>query len=115
MLIRVDGHWAALLIDSPPYQVSCPLSHTPCPLGSETLILPLQLFCPEAGGSGLPELMAYLNGTNVRRIFSLRTYVIKFFSCLLAVASGLPVGPEGPMIALGFVKMKCFLYVLTNI
>ena len=60
-----------------------------------------QIWCPEAGGSGLPELIAYLNGTNVRRIFSLKTYVVKFISCLLAVGSGLPVGPEGPMIALG--------------
>ncbi|KAL5258787.1 hypothetical protein ACHWQZ_G009296 [Mnemiopsis leidyi] len=57
--------------------------------------------CPAAGGSGLPELIAYLNGTNVRRIFSLKTYVVKFISCLLAVGSGMPVGPEGPMIALG--------------
>ena len=67
------------------------------------MAITFQILCPAAGGSGLPELIAYLNGTNVRRIFSLKTYVVKFISCLLAVASGLPVGPEGPMIALGLV------------
>ena len=31
--------------------------------------------------------------------------VVKFFSCVCAVASGLPVGPEGPMIHLGYLPI----------
>ena len=35
------------------------------------------------------------------QIFSLETLVVKFVSCAAAVASGLPVGPEGPMVHIG--------------
>lgn len=56
---------------------------------------------PSAAGSGLPELIGYLNGALVRHIFNIKTLVVKFFSCACAVGSGLPVGPEGPMIHMG--------------
>lgn len=52
-------------------------------------------------GSGIPELVAYLNGANIKKIFNVKTFMARFFSCLFAVSSGLPVGPEAPMIALG--------------
>nr|XP_009858717.1 chloride channel protein C-like [Ciona intestinalis] len=56
---------------------------------------------PSAGGSGIPELIGFLNGTIIRHIFNIRTMVVKFISCVFAVGSGMPVGPEGPMIHLG--------------
>ena len=56
---------------------------------------------PMAAGSGLPEVIAYLNGTRIRYIFSFKTGVAKFISVVFSVASGLPVGPEGPMVHLG--------------
>ncbi|XP_078602294.1 chloride channel protein B-like isoform X1 [Branchiostoma floridae x Branchiostoma japonicum] len=56
---------------------------------------------PAAAGSGLPELIGYLNGTVVHQIFNIKTFLVKFISCACAVASGLPVGPEGPMIHMG--------------
>ncbi|KAG1682671.1 Chloride channel protein A [Nymphon striatum] len=56
---------------------------------------------PSAGGSGIPELIGYLNGTLLRHIFNFKTIIVKFLSCVCAVGSGLPVGPEGPMIHLG--------------
>ena len=62
---------------------------------------PVAYFAPAAGGSGVPDVMAYLNGIDVPRVFHLRTFVVKFVSTMCAVASGLPVGPEGPMIHLG--------------
>ncbi len=58
-------------------------------------------FRPSAAGSGMPELIGYLNGTLVRHIFNLRTLAVKFLSCAGAVGSGMPVGPEGPMIHMG--------------
>jgi chloride channel 7 len=61
----------------------------------------LQFLRPSAAGSGIPELIGFLNGTIVRHIFNVKTMAVKFFSCVFAVASGLPVGPEGPMIHLG--------------
>ena len=62
---------------------------------------PVAYFAPAAGGSGVPDVMAYLNGINVPKVFDLRTFIVKFTSTMCAVASGLPVGPEGPMIHLG--------------
>lgn len=56
---------------------------------------------PAAAASGIPETISYLNGAHVPKIFNIRTMVVKFFSCVCAVGSGLPVGPEGPMIHLG--------------
>ncbi|XP_076814080.1 chloride channel protein C-like [Clavelina lepadiformis] len=56
---------------------------------------------PSAGGSGIPELIGFLNGTIIRHIFNIRTMVVKFVSCVFSVGSGMPVGPEGPMIHLG--------------
>ncbi|KAK7492242.1 hypothetical protein BaRGS_00016539 [Batillaria attramentaria] len=56
---------------------------------------------PSAGGSGVPEVTGFLNGTRIRHIFSIQTMVAKFFSCVAAIGSGMPVGPEGPMIHLG--------------
>ena len=56
---------------------------------------------PAAAGSGVPEVMAYLNGVAMPRVFNLFTVVVKFCSAALAVASGLPVGPEGPLIHIG--------------
>ena len=56
---------------------------------------------PAASSSGLPEVMAYLNGIQLKKGLGRRVVVCKYLSCLFAVASGLPVGPEGPMIHLG--------------
>jgi chloride channel 7 len=56
---------------------------------------------PEAAGAGVAEVTAYLNGCAVPRVFGLRTLAVKFLSAAAAVGSGLPAGPEGPMIHLG--------------
>ncbi|GLI66383.1 hypothetical protein VaNZ11_010174 [Volvox africanus] len=55
----------------------------------------------EAQGSGVPEVMAYLNGCMLPKLFNVATLVVKFLSCGLVVASGLPVGPEGPLLHIG--------------
>ena len=56
---------------------------------------------PEASGSGVPAVIGYLNGVYVHHLYDVRVFVVKFFSTLFAVASGLPVGPEGPMVYMG--------------
>lgn len=66
-----------------------------------SLHLLLQLFRPSAAGSGIPELIGFLNGTFVHHIFNIKTMVAKFLSCALAVSAGLPAGPEGPVIHMG--------------
>ena len=47
---------------------------------------------PSAVSSGMPELIAFLNGTIVRDIFSIKTLIVKFLSCALAVGGGMPAG-----------------------
>eukprot|EP00299_Pterocystis_sp_00344_P015628 c7816_g1_i2.p1 GENE.c7816_g1_i2~~c7816_g1_i2.p1 ORF type:complete len:638 (-),score=129.94 c7816_g1_i2:161-2074(-) len=56
---------------------------------------------PSAAGGGVPEVISHLNGTVVPDIFTTKFFFAKFFSCAIAVASGVFMGPEGPMIALG--------------
>lgn len=54
-----------------------------------------------AGSSGIPQLIGLLNGCDLKGEFSLRHGLVKWFGVCLAVASGLAVGPEGPMIFIG--------------
>lgn len=56
---------------------------------------------PSATSSGLPEVIGFLNGAKIKEIFSIKTMFVKFFSCVLAVGAGMPIGPEGPMIHIG--------------
>lgn len=42
-----------------------------------------------------------LSGVLIPKVFNIFTVAVKFASCALCVASGLPVGPEGPMIHMG--------------
>ena len=35
------------------------------------------------------------------QVFNIQTLWVKFVSCATAVGSGLPVGPEGPMVHIG--------------
>ena len=58
-------------------------------------------FCPAAGGSGIPEVKGFLNGTAISRAMNVKTFVTKFVASTAAVSSSLPVGPEGPMIHMG--------------
>jgi len=56
-----------------------------------------------ASSSGVPEVIGFLNGIVVKKHFSLVACIIKFISCSLGVSAGLPIGPEGPMVTIGFV------------
>lgn len=59
------------------------------------------LVSPSAQGSGIPEVKAYLNGVNIKGFMTLKTILIKTIGTTLSVASGLAVGPEGPIVHLG--------------
>ena len=56
---------------------------------------------PGANGSGVAELMGYLNGINYPGLFGFETYVTKVFGVVLAVCGGLCVGKEGPLAHIG--------------
>lgn len=54
-------------------------------------------FAPLAVGSGIPEVKAYLNGVCVPSFADFNVFVFKIFATILAVSSGLIIGPEGPL------------------
>lgn len=43
---------------------------------------------PAAASSGIPEVIAYLNGLHVKKIFNAKTLIVKFFSVICSVGSG---------------------------
>ena len=55
-------------------------------------------WAPPAAGSGIPEIKAYLNGVNLSHVVKMRVLVAKVVGMCFSVASGLPLGKEGPMI-----------------
>ncbi|KAL6554543.1 hypothetical protein OROHE_007566 [Orobanche hederae] len=56
---------------------------------------------PEAAGSGIPEVKAYLNGVDAPAIFSFRTLLVKIVGSILAVSASLNIGKAGPMVHTG--------------
>ena len=56
---------------------------------------------PGAVGSGITELIAYLNGVNYPKLLSFETLFTKIFGVLGAVVGSLCVGKEGPMAHIG--------------
>ncbi|KAK2986216.1 hypothetical protein RJ640_010050, partial [Escallonia rubra] len=59
------------------------------------------LVAPEAAGSGIPEVKAYLNGVDAPAIFSIRTLFVKIVGSITAVSASLHVGKAGPMVHIG--------------
>ena len=56
---------------------------------------------PGANGSGVAELIGYLNGVNYPNVFGFETFVTKTLGVVLAVVGGLCVGKEGPLAHIG--------------
>lgn len=56
---------------------------------------------PGANGSGVAELIGYLNGINYPGTFGFNTFTTKVFGVVLAVVGGLCVGKEGPLAHIG--------------
>ena len=58
----------------------------------------VRMFAPYACGSGIPEIKTILSGFIIRGYLGKWTFLIKSVSIMLAVASGLSLGKEGPMV-----------------
>jgi chloride channel 7 len=56
---------------------------------------------PGAAGSGVTELMGYMNGINYPKFIGRRTFIIKTIGVALAVGAGLKIGKEGPLVHIG--------------
>ncbi len=58
----------------------------------------VRAFAPYACGSGIPEIKTILSGFIIRGYLGKWTFLIKSVSIMLAVAAGLSLGKEGPMV-----------------
>ncbi|KNE65306.1 hypothetical protein AMAG_10949 [Allomyces macrogynus ATCC 38327] len=58
----------------------------------------LCIYEPSAGGSGMPEVISYLNGLERPRFISFRTLVLKLIGMTLITSSGIYSGYDGPLI-----------------
>ena len=65
---------------------------------------------PGANGSGVAELMGYLNGVNYPKVLGFETFVTKVFGVLGAVLGGLCVGKEGPLAHIGSIIGATVVY-----
>ena len=61
----------------------------------------LTYWAPMAVTSGLPPLKAFLNGVDIPDLLSLRTLIAKTVGVTFVVATGIPLGREGPMVHTG--------------
>ncbi|KAL3636684.1 hypothetical protein CASFOL_018983 [Castilleja foliolosa] len=58
-------------------------------------------FAPTAAGPGIPEIKAYLNGVDTPNMFGATTLIVKIIGSIGAVAAGLDLGKEGPLVHIG--------------
>ncbi|GFP94053.1 chloride channel protein clc-a [Phtheirospermum japonicum] len=58
-------------------------------------------FAPTAAGPGIPEIKAYLNGVDTPNMFGATTLIVKVIGSIGAVAAGLDLGKEGPLVHIG--------------
>lgn len=56
---------------------------------------------PNAIGSGIPEIKAFLNGINISNAITFSVFFVKTIGMSISLATGLPVGKCGPMIHVG--------------
>lgn len=61
----------------------------------------LCIFEPATAGAGITEVKAFLNGVNLKKSVRIQVFYCKVIGMCLSVASGLPLGKEGPMIHCG--------------
>jgi len=69
---------------------------------------------PGAIASGIPELMAYLNGIDYPKFIGLKTLFVKVIGLCLAVSAGLCIGKEGPLAHIGAILGHGILYLPIN-
>eukprot|EP00118_Oscarella_pearsei_P020540 m.223290 g.223290 ORF g.223290 m.223290 type:complete len:844 (+) comp39981_c1_seq22:40-2571(+) len=58
----------------------------------------VQFFAPYASGSGIPEVKTILSGFVIRGYLGAWTLIVKVLTMMTAVAAGLSLGKEGPLV-----------------
>ncbi|XP_027143621.1 H(+)/Cl(-) exchange transporter 3 isoform X1 [Larimichthys crocea] len=71
----------------------------------------VKVFAPYACGSGIPEIKTILSGFIIRGYLGKWTLMIKTITLVLAVASGLSLGKEGPLVHVACCCGNIFSYL----
>uniref|UniRef100_A0AC35U3H2 Chloride channel protein n=1 Tax=Rhabditophanes sp. KR3021 TaxID=114890 RepID=A0AC35U3H2_9BILA len=71
----------------------------------------VKVFAPYACGSGIPEIKCILSGFVIRGYLGKWTFIIKSVGLMMASASGLSLGKEGPMVHLACCIGNIFTYL----
>ncbi|GMF10872.1 unnamed protein product [Phytophthora lilii] len=67
------------------------------------------MICPEAAGSGIPEMRSILGGFPFPNYLTGRALIAKCFGLVLALGSGLTIGKEGPFVHLSSIIARQLL------
>ena len=87
---------------SPGMRIFCAwLAHFGFGIAFGSVALVCTLLVPTSRGSGLPQLITYLNGCKLKYFTSARTLVAKVVGTICALSGGFYCGPEGPIIHIG--------------
>ncbi|UYV60235.1 hypothetical protein LAZ67_1000513 [Cordylochernes scorpioides] len=78
---------------------------------SSIAVLLVKTFAPYAIGSGIPEIKTILSGFIIRGYLGKWTLIIKSVCLMLAVASGLSLGKEGPLVHIACCIGNIFSYL----
>ena len=92
---QLDEWRLALLQEMPPWLVLPALGG----LGGLISGYLISKLAPEAGGSGVTHIMAFLRHRTVP--MGLRVGVVKLLTGIVAIGCGFPLGPEGPAVQMG--------------
>ncbi|XP_046649586.1 H(+)/Cl(-) exchange transporter 4-like [Daphnia pulicaria] len=71
----------------------------------------VRMFAPYASGGGIPEIKTILSGFIIRGFLGKWTLLIKSIGIMLAVAAGLSLGKEGPMVHIAICLGNIFSYL----
>ena len=65
---------------------------------------------PGANGSGIADLMAYINGINYTGMIGYNTLIIKIVGVVFGIAGALCIGKEGPLAHIGAIIALAVIY-----
>jgi len=66
---------------------------------------------PGANGSGVAEMIGYMNGVNYPEFIGINTLITKIFGVVFAVSSRLCIGKEGPLAHIGSIWAILPIYI----
>ncbi|XP_023217752.1 chloride channel protein 2-like [Centruroides sculpturatus] len=74
----------------------------------------VHLAAPQAIGSGIPEMKTILRGVVLKEYLTLRTLVSKMVGLTCTLASGLPLGKEGPFVHIASIVATMLSKLITS-